>query len=84
MNVLSALILVFSMLVLAIWLLPGWGILVAQFRSFFQATGPGAMDLPAVRPLAPRVHDQHIHATPTALTPQAKRHTVLPHQARGR
>lgn len=84
MDILLILFLVFFFAVLAIWLLPSWKVLAAQFSALFPRASQGPADLPEARPTPPKSPDKHVHGDPLAPGHKAKRHTVLPHQARGR
>jgi hypothetical protein len=84
MNILLAAIVLALVCLLVIWLLPSWRALSAQLGNLFPSapapdTGFG-VSKPAQRLRAgkqPPVHaPAHLHG--------GKRHTVLPHQARGR
>lgn len=84
MNVLLILFLVFVFALLAIWLLPSWKVLADQLGSMFSRAAPGPANPPESHPAPPKSPGKH--SPGEALTPghKAKRHTVLPHQARGR
>lgn len=81
--VLTATVLALLCLV-AIWLLPSWPALYAQFGKLLPNTPASDAAQPPARP-AQRLRAARqppLHAT--ARLHLGKRHTVLPHQARGR
>ncbi|MCJ0764636.1 hypothetical protein [Variovorax terrae] len=71
---------------LAIWASPGWSALVAQYRALFSVQPPGQVSPPDGRsaPPATAADPQHRHGGAPAGQHGPKRHTVVPHQARGR
>lgn len=84
MDILFILFLVFFFVLLAFWLLPSWKVLAAQFSTLFPRASPGPTDLPEAHPTPSRQPGKHVHGDPIDPAHKAKRHTVVPHQARGR
>ena len=84
MSLLLGTILLAAVILLAIWLSQNWAMLTGQFRTLMgrppagQVVPPeGTVPAPA-QSTAPASPSGHNHG------PHDKRHTVLPHQARGR
>ncbi|MGH8830650.1 MAG: hypothetical protein ACREXV_06120 [Polaromonas sp.] len=84
MDILFILFLVFFFGLLAFWLVPSWKVLATQFSALFSRAPPGPTDRPETRPNPPRSPGKRVHDDPLAPGQKGKRHTVLPHQARGR
>ncbi len=68
---------------------PGWSVLAAQFHALFHTPPPGQISQPPGRPCEPasagaRQPRQGRHGTPHDTVHGPRRHTVVPHQARGR
>ena len=84
MDVLLGAILLVLVLLLAFWLWPSWDALTAQFLMLFSRMPAGQIEPPEAGPMPPVAAIEPPLPGPSAPQLHGKRHTVLPHQARGR
>lgn len=84
MDMATAAILLVLVLLSAIWLSQNWGTLAAQLRALFGRAPAGRIDIPDIKSAPPEASDKSLRADAAAGRHKAKRHTVVPHQARGR
>ncbi|MDW5443270.1 hypothetical protein [Polaromonas sp. SM01] len=84
MNILFAAIVLALVCLLIIWLLPSWSALSAQLGSYFSKTPAVETDSVPSQTATPRRSRKQSHADAPAHKQTGKRHTVVPHQARGR
>jgi hypothetical protein len=89
MEVMFAAVLLAVVVLLALAASPGWGLLAAQFRALFYAPPPGRVSPPPGKSCEPasaggRPQSQGRHGAPRDTAHGLRRHTVVPHQARGR
>ncbi|OOG42818.1 hypothetical protein [Polaromonas sp. A23] len=83
MNIVLVAIVLALVCLLVIWLLPSWRALSVQLTSLFPNSPADAVLTPVQLPKKLRAGKQPpVHAS--ARLHGSKRHTVLPHQARGR
>jgi len=83
MNILFAAIVLALMCLLVIWLVPNWDALSAQLNAYFSGPPRTQADEARIQP-PPRPSRKHLHDDPPARPQTGQRHTVVPHQARGR
>jgi hypothetical protein len=83
MNILFAAIVLALMCLLVIWLVPNWEALSAQLNTYFSGPPRTQADEARIQP-PPRPSRKHLHDDPPARPQTGQRHTVVPHQARGR
>lgn len=84
MNILFAAIVLALVCLLIIWLIPSWGALSAQLGTFFNKAPPAEAGPTPIQPVLPVHPDKQPHADAPARKQTGKRHTVVPHQSRGR
>lgn len=84
MNILFAAIVLALVCLLIIWLVPSWSALSAQLGTFFNKAPPAEGDAMPIQPVPPVRPDKRPHADAPAHKQTGKRHTVVPHQSRGR
>lgn len=85
MNMLFAAIALVLVCALIIWLVPSWGALRAQLASLFARESAAAAGPEQNKPVPISQHmGKHLHEETQHPTQTGKRHTVVPHQARGR
>jgi uncharacterized protein (DUF58 family) len=83
MNIVLVAIVLALICLLVIWLLPSWRALSVQLASLFPSPSADAEPTPVQLPKKLRAGKQPpVHAS--VRLHGGKRHTVLPHQARGR
>lgn len=83
MNIVLVAIVLAFVCLLVIWLVPSWPALSVQLASLFPRVSADTVLTPVQLPKKLRAGKQPpVHAT--ARLHGGKRHTVLPHQARGR
>lgn len=83
MNILFAAIVLALMCLLVIWLVPNWEALSAQLNAYFSGPPRTQADEARIQPPPPPSR-KHLHDDQPARPQTGQRHTVVPHQARGR
>jgi hypothetical protein len=81
MNILFAAIVLALICLLVIWLVPNWDALSAQLNAYFLGPPRTQADEARIQPPPSR---KHLQDDPPARPQTGQRHTVVPHQARGR
>lgn len=85
MNILFAAIVLALMCLLVIWLVPSWDALRAQLKAYFSPPPRTQATRARTQPVPPPRTRKHSHDDQPTRKPQTgQRHTVVPHQARGR
>lgn len=84
MNILFAAIVLALMCLLVIWLVPNWDALNAQLNTYFSGPPRTRAAVARIQPAPPPRSRKHLHDDPPARPQTGQRHTVVPHQARGR
>ena len=84
MNILFAAIVLALICLLIIWLGPNWGALSAQLNAFFRAPPRASTDQANIKPVPPPRSHKHPPDDQPARPQTGQRHTVVPHQSRGR
>jgi hypothetical protein len=84
MDILFAAIVLALVCLLVIGLVPSWDALSAQLGVFFSREAPPETGPTPIQPIAPVRARKRPHADTPARGKSGKRHTVVPHQARGR
>jgi len=84
MNILFAAIVLALICLLVIWLVPNWDALSAQLKVYFSGPPRPRAALASIQPAPPPRSRKQLHDDPPTRPQTGQRHTVVPHQARGR